>query len=49
MAPEILNGCYYDHKCDVYSLGCLIFELLFAQCPYEDNTIGGLKRQIERG
>lgn len=48
MAPEILNGCYYDCKCDIYSLGCLIFELLFAECPYEANTLGELKRRIKR-
>ena len=43
MAPEILRERLYDNKCDIYSLGCLLFELLFARCPYEDNSIMGLK------
>jgi len=49
MAPEILRGRLYDNKCDIYSLGSLIYELLFSVCPYEDNTIEGLKRQIDHG
>lgn len=39
MAPEILKGRLYDGKCDIYSLGSLLYELLFSLCPYEDNTI----------
>ena len=27
-APEILLRCKYDNKCDIWSVGCLMFELL---------------------
>ncbi|KAL3079780.1 hypothetical protein niasHS_014062 [Heterodera schachtii] len=28
MAPEILEGREYDFKCDIWSLGCIVFELV---------------------
>lgn len=27
LAPEIQNGAQYTSKCDVYSLGCVFFEV----------------------
>lgn len=43
MAPEILRDQPYDNKCDIYSLGVLLYEMLFGRAPYEDNTLSGLK------
>lgn len=28
MAPELFNGTRVDEKCDVYSLGCLLYECI---------------------
>lgn len=28
MAPEILNNLGQDSKCDVWSVGCMIYEML---------------------
>jgi serine/threonine protein kinase len=34
MCPQILNGKQYSNKCDVWSLGIIIYELLFGKPPY---------------
>ena len=35
MAPEILEGqTYYTYKCDLWSLGIVIYELFFKERPY---------------
>ena len=37
-APEILQGVKYDTKCDIFSLGCLLYSLVCAKHPhYADN------------
>jgi serine/threonine-protein kinase ULK/ATG1 len=47
MAPEILKGQPYTIKADVWSLGVVLYELLFGICPYEDQTLAGLIGQID--
>ena len=42
MAPETLKGIPYSIKADIYSLGVVLFEMLYGGCPYEDFTIPGL-------
>ena len=34
MAPEILNGMPYSDKCDIWSLGVIIYQLLFGVPPF---------------
>ena len=34
MAPEILNGESYDLKCDLWSLGVILYFLYFREHPY---------------
>ena len=49
MAPEILNGEEYNRKIDIWSLGCILYELFTLKpcfdCPY----INGLINQIISG
>lgn len=42
MAPEILRGFEYSLKADIWSLGVVLFELLFGYCPFEEKTIAKL-------
>jgi len=36
MAPEVLQNKEYDEKCDVYSFGIVLWELLTQQTPFEE-------------
>lgn len=51
MAPEVLNNLSYDSACDVWSVGCMIFEMLEGRAPFKPANGGGieeLKRVINR-
>ncbi|GAX74588.1 hypothetical protein CEUSTIGMA_g2036.t1 [Chlamydomonas eustigma] len=36
MAPELFNGSRIDEKCDIYSLGCIMYECVSRKAPFED-------------
>ena len=38
MSPEVLNGSGYDFKSDVWSLGCISYELCALKSPFKDET-----------
>ena len=38
-APEILKGDPFDSKCDVFSLGCLLFALITAKLPFLSSSM----------
>lgn len=37
MAPEVLNKCY-SHKCDIWSLACVLYMLVAGKLPYTGNS-----------
>lgn len=47
MAPEILRGESYSIKSDIWSLGVVLFRMLYGFCPFESNNIGKLIMIIE--
>ena len=49
MAPEVLLGYDYDHKADVWSLGCMYFELLTGSMPFTANDLVNLKKNLKNG
>lgn len=38
MSPELITGAEYDERCEIYSLGCMMFELLTGSCPFSSDT-----------
>ncbi len=48
MAPEILNGEVYTMKADIWSLGVVLYEMLFGFCPFEERTIARLISLIDQ-
>lgn len=48
MAPEILRGYRYTTKCDLWSLGIIIYQMVYGHSPYHDAmNILDLKRKID--
>ena len=48
MAPEILKGEEYTIKADVWSLGVVLYELLFGKCPYDCNNLHDLLMNVQK-
>jgi serine/threonine-protein kinase ULK/ATG1 len=42
MAPEVLKGYAYNIKADIWSLGVVLYEILYGICPYEEKTLPAL-------
>lgn len=42
MAPEVLNGDPYTMKADIWSLGVVLYEMVFGVCPFQSQQIGKL-------
>ena len=48
MAPEVLKGEKYTIKADIWSLGVVLYEMLFGVCPYRSNSIAMLITTISK-
>ena len=46
MAPEILKGDRHNYKCDLWSIGVIIYKLFFGKAPFLGLT--ALKNNIEK-
>ncbi|KAI9022406.1 kinase-like domain-containing protein [Hyaloraphidium curvatum] len=50
LAPEIVDGKEYDPRVDVWSLGCIAYQLLYGRTPFQDATdFHDLFLRIHRG
>ena len=38
MAPEILNGEKHNYKCDLWSIGVILYRLKFVKSPFTGQT-----------
>lgn len=39
LAPEIWKNKTYDYRCDIFSLGCVIYELISLRMPFEGKNM----------
>lgn len=46
LAPEIWMNQKYDNRCDIFSLGCVIFEMATLKVPFDASTIQELYKKI---
>ena len=46
MAPEILEGKEYNYKCDLWSIGIIIYKLYFGKSPFPAISENGLINNI---
>lgn len=49
MSPEVIKGAKYNKKSDVWSLGCLVYELCALQPPFFSDTFVSLSDNIKQG
>ena len=45
-APEVILGCSYDYKIDIWSLGCILAEMLTGYVLFQNDTIQGLLARV---
>jgi len=49
MAPEVWAGRKYNAACDVWSLGCVVYELAKLEPPFQGNSLMQLRRAVQTG
>lgn len=49
LAPEIWQNKVYDYRCDVFSLGCVMYEMAALKVPFEAVSLQDLFKKITKG
>ncbi|CAG9328891.1 unnamed protein product [Blepharisma stoltei] len=45
-APEVILGCRYDSKIDIWSLGCIVAELFTGNVLFQNESVQGLLARV---
>ena len=48
-SPEIWNGVKYNENCDIWSLGCVLYEVCCLRPPFIANDFPNLMKRITTG
>ena len=49
LAPEIWKDLPYDYKCDIWSIGCIIYELCTSHPPFRGTSLKELSHNVMTG
>ena len=49
ISPEIWNEQPYDYKCDIWSVGCIIYEMCTLRPPFRGTSLNELYKNIKNG
>ena len=49
LAPEIWRSSRYDYRCDVFSMGCVVYEMATLRPPFKGNSVEDLYKLIKKG
>jgi NIMA (never in mitosis gene a)-related kinase len=48
-SPEVWRDELYDHKSDIWSLGCIIYEMCTFRPPFLGESLEDLNRSVQKG
>ena len=48
IAPEVLSN-YYDEKCDIWSIGVILYMLLSGQVPFDGENELAIVKRVKKG
>jgi len=48
-SPEVWNDCPYDNKSDIWSLGCVLYEMITLRPPFRASDMEGLYKKVTKG